>query len=101
MPYFIALALLLGASLLRDPVNAKWLEFVFYKATFVYNWFGETQLATHVKDMPLQGTGNHFWSVNAEEQFYLVAPILLVLAAVRGGRSLVLLDCHRPVRLVV
>ncbi|MDO6712200.1 hypothetical protein Q4567_15805 [Aliiglaciecola sp. 2_MG-2023] len=29
--------------------------------------------------MPLNGIGNHFWSVNAEEQFYLLAPLLLVL----------------------
>jgi peptidoglycan/LPS O-acetylase OafA/YrhL len=37
--------------------------------------------------MPLDGTGNHFWSVNAEEQFYLVAPLLLVIAAPKFGRS--------------
>jgi peptidoglycan/LPS O-acetylase OafA/YrhL len=40
--------------------------------------------------MPLRGTGNHFWSVNAEEQFYLLAPLLLVLAPARLGRSTVL-----------
>ena len=86
-PYYIALFLLVAASTLRDPVNAKWLEFVAYKLTFVYNLFGPPQLATHLADMPLQGTGNHFWSVNAEEQFYLLAPLLLVVAAPRLGRS--------------
>lgn len=30
--YYLALALLIGVSLLRDPVGAKWLEFVAYKA---------------------------------------------------------------------
>ena len=40
--------------------------------------------------MPLRGTGNHFWhTVNAEEQFYLLAPLLLVLAPERFGRSTV------------
>jgi peptidoglycan/LPS O-acetylase OafA/YrhL len=87
VPYYIALCLLLGASLLRDPVTSKWLEFVLYKATFVYNLFGTPQLATHVAQMPLQGTGNHFWSVNAEEQFYLLAPLLLVVAAPALGRT--------------
>ena len=72
---------LVAASLLREPATAKWLEIVFYKATFVYNLFGTRQLADHVKEMPLAGTGSHFWSVNAEEQFYLLAPLLLVVAA--------------------
>lgn len=89
VPYYLALALLVAASLLRDPVDAKWIEFIVYKLTFVYNWFGTPQLATHVQQMPLAGTGNHFWSVNAEEQFYLMAPLLLVLTVPRIGRSVV------------
>jgi peptidoglycan/LPS O-acetylase OafA/YrhL len=88
-PYFLALAFLVGASLWRDPVTAKWSEFVFYKATFVYNLFGLPQLAEHGQEMPLGGTGSHFWSVNAEEQFYLLAPLLLVLAPPRYGRSVI------------
>lgn len=84
-PYFLALGLVLAASLLREPVTAHWLEFVAYKATFVYNLFGATQLPDAAKAMPLWGTANHFWSVNAEEQFYLLAPLLLVLAP--WGRS--------------
>ena len=87
VPYYIALALLIAVSLLRDHIGVKWLEFVLYKATFVYNLLGTPQLATHAAEMPLGGTGNHFWSVNTEEQFYLVAPLLLVLAAPAIGRS--------------
>lgn len=86
-PYFLGLFFLVAVSLLRDHVTPKWLEFVFYKATFVYNIFGPRQLAQHVAEMPLGGTGNHFWSVNAEEQFYLLAPLLLVLLPKKLGRS--------------
>jgi peptidoglycan/LPS O-acetylase OafA/YrhL len=89
-PYFLALVLLVAASLMRDSVTVKWMEFVFYKVTFVFNLFGLPRLAEHVQEMPLGGTGSHFWSVNAEEQFYLLSPLLLVLAPPRFGRSVVL-----------
>ncbi len=85
VPYYVALVLLLTASILKDPVDGKWLEFVIYKVTWVYNLFGSSQLKDCRGCMPLDGTGNHFWSVNAEEQFYLLAPLLLV-ALVRPGR---------------
>ena len=29
--------------------------------------------------MPLKGTGNHFWSISVEEQFYLAAPLVIIL----------------------
>jgi peptidoglycan/LPS O-acetylase OafA/YrhL len=89
IPYYIALVLLVIASLLRDPINGKWAEFVFYKLTFVFHLFGRDHAAEIVRQMPLQGTGSHFWSVNAEEQFYLVAPVLLVMTASKIGRSVI------------
>ena len=78
--------MLVLVALLRDTISAKWLEFVFFKATFVYNLFGPWQLAAFRDYMPLKGTGNHFWSVNAEEQFYLLAPLLLNRPGFCGGR---------------
>jgi peptidoglycan/LPS O-acetylase OafA/YrhL len=88
IPYALALALLVAASLMRQPVTPRYLEFVLYKLTFVYNLFGTTQLGSAFeREMPLFGTGNHFWSICAEEQFYLFAPLVL-LALPRGiGRS--------------
>jgi peptidoglycan/LPS O-acetylase OafA/YrhL len=80
IPYAIAIALLaivteIKQGLFSDP---KFSEFFFYKATFVYNWFGPPQLATMIHHMPLDGTGNHFWSICVEEQFYLIAPFIII-----------------------
>lgn len=88
IPYYFALILLLLASILKDKIGPKWIEFVFYKITFVYNLFGTSQLAQFKTLMPLQGTGNHFWSVNTEEQFYLLVPLLLVLSSPKIGRNI-------------
>lgn len=83
IPYYIGVFLLAAASLLKESVTPAWIEFFFYKATFVYNFFGPPQLAQRMTEMPLTGTGNHFWSVNAEEQFYLLAPVVLTLTVKR------------------
>jgi peptidoglycan/LPS O-acetylase OafA/YrhL len=84
IPYYIAFIFVVAASVLKDPVDAKWIEFVIYKFTWVYNLFGPPQLLLSSDAMPLDGTANHFWSVNAEEQFYLLAPVLLVILGVIG-----------------
>jgi len=76
IPYYIGIFLLMAASLLKDQVTQKWIEIFSYDLTFVYNLFGPPQLAEFKDAMPLQGTGNHFWSICAEEQFYLVAPLI-------------------------
>jgi peptidoglycan/LPS O-acetylase OafA/YrhL len=86
-PYFVGLLLLVLASMLRDPLNWRTVEFITYKATFTYNLFGPPQLASSVAQMPLKGTGNHFWSVDAEEQFYLIAPLILVFLPPKLGQS--------------
>ena len=86
-PYYLAAALLLTLSVLREPVTPKWIEIVIYKLTFVFNLFGVPQLIQFHDAMPEKGTLSHFWSVNVEEQFYLLSPALLVLLARRGGRS--------------
>jgi peptidoglycan/LPS O-acetylase OafA/YrhL len=110
IPYYIALIFILAASLLKDPINLKWFEFVTYKLTWVYNIFGPPQLKAFVNCMPLDGTGNHFWSVNAEEQFYLLAPLVLVAFANYGRQiktwiliiiSLWLMDIYASISLGV
>jgi peptidoglycan/LPS O-acetylase OafA/YrhL len=82
IPYGIAILLLFAATALKQSLaDAKIWEFFFYDITFVYNWFGPPQLATSVLRMPLNGTGNHFWSICVEEQFYLLAPFLLLFVS--------------------
>jgi len=94
IPYAVAIFLLLTASVLievgirHDYLTSKWFEMAFYDVTFVYNWFGPPQLENFGQLMPLQGTGNHFWSICAEEQFYLIAPILLVSLASKRSIAL-------------
>lgn len=79
IPYLCAVILLYAVSTLKDPVNARWLEFLFYDLTFTHNWFSLLPVdMVALAEMPLKGTGNHFWSISVEEQFYLVAPILIL-----------------------
>lgn len=84
IPYFVAIALLMLASILSELITAKWVEIFFYDVTFTYNFFGVPQLAQFKNAMPSQGTGNLFWSICAEEQFYLFAPFLITIPALIG-----------------
>lgn len=87
MPYFFAVAALYVLSAMRDPITARWFEFLFYDATFTHNWFSlRPDAATALSQMPLKGTGNGFWSISVEEQFYLVAP-LIIFAGRKLGHS--------------
>ena len=89
IPYFVAIGLLMLASLLKDRITPKWIEIFFYDLTFVYNFFGPSQLAQFHDAMPLNGTGSHFWSICAEEQFYLLAPLLIVVMPTLIGKNVI------------
>jgi peptidoglycan/LPS O-acetylase OafA/YrhL len=86
IPYYIAAALIVGLSLVRDDTGLVWRQLVTFKLTMVYNLFSGIEVLAGFPNAPLKGTGHHLWSVNAEEQFYLGAPLLLVVL-VRWGRS--------------
>jgi peptidoglycan/LPS O-acetylase OafA/YrhL len=59
------------------PLDAKFLELTTYMVTFTFNLFGFEQLAIK-QGMPLAGFGTHYWSIGVEEQFYLIAPFVLL-----------------------
>jgi peptidoglycan/LPS O-acetylase OafA/YrhL len=86
IPYYIALAILLTLSLARGDFSVEWAKIVALKLAMVYNLFSGFEVMAGFPHAPLLGTGHHLWSVNAEEQFYLGAPLLLVVAH-RWGRS--------------
>lgn len=80
IPYFVTVAVLYGASLVHEAHHSpRWAEFLVYDLTFTHNWFSLRPDATlALAQMPLDGTGNHFWSLAAEEQFYLFAPLIML-----------------------
>lgn len=82
IPYMGAVALLYVVAFGKEGIAPLYFKTLTYDLTFTHNWFIE-KTPDVIQAMPLQGTGSHFWSIAVEEQFYLLAPLLLVLSPIR------------------
>jgi peptidoglycan/LPS O-acetylase OafA/YrhL len=79
IPYAVALGLLLLVTVAKQSLkDAKLWETFFFMGTFCSNLFGPSA-ALYAARMPAWGAGGHFWSICVEEQFYLVAPLAMLL----------------------
>jgi peptidoglycan/LPS O-acetylase OafA/YrhL len=76
IPYLLAIILIYGLAAVRDGIDHYWLKYLFYDLTFTHHTW--TVFPQALKELPLEGTGNHFWSISVEEQFYLAAPLILI-----------------------
>lgn len=85
IPYVAAILALYGFAAVYEGISPFWFKYLFFDATFTHQIFTHFPQAAH--DMPLAGSGNQFWSISVEEQFYLIAPAIMLLPF---GRKLIL-----------
>lgn len=78
LPYLVAVGAVYGLAVLRDGITPYFFRFLTFDLTFTHNWF-IPKVPEVIGIMPLEGTGTHFWSISVEEQFYLAAPLLIVI----------------------
>jgi peptidoglycan/LPS O-acetylase OafA/YrhL len=80
IPYLASLILLYGLSAVLEHFTLRRAEIMFYDITFTHDPFASMpNWATAQLFMPFEGGGVWYWSLSIEEQFYLIAPILVLM----------------------
>jgi peptidoglycan/LPS O-acetylase OafA/YrhL len=88
VPYAVSLAFLYSFALVYDRASPRglWPELFLHDITFTRNWFPHIpSLAWGIAHAPLSGSGGVVWSLAFEEQFYLLAPLIILFLGF--GRS--------------
>ncbi len=78
LPYLATVFLLYAIAAVFGRLGNIWHQVLFYDLTFTHYWFIPA-LPEVWNQMPLTGTGGHLWSISVEEQFYVLAPMVLLL----------------------
>jgi len=84
IPYALAVLLIYGLAAAREGIDFFWMKYLILDVTFthqLYTFFPQAHF-----ELPLEGSGNQFWSISVEEQFYLLAPLTILFLPL--GRSI-------------
>lgn len=77
VPFFAAVGLSYLVAYTKEGYSPYFWESLGYDLTFTHNFFIQ-KTPEVIAALPLNGTGSHFWSIAVEEQFYLMAPMLII-----------------------
>ena len=84
IPYAVAIILLYSVAALKEGIDFFWFKYLFLDVTFTHQLYTFFPVATF--ELPLDGSGNQFWSIAVEEQFYLIAPLIMLILP--SGKSI-------------
>jgi peptidoglycan/LPS O-acetylase OafA/YrhL len=84
IPYAVAILMIYGLAAVKEGVDFFWFKYLLLDVTFTHQLY--TFFPAALFEMPMDGSGNQFWSIAVEEQFYLFAPVMMLF--VPKGRTL-------------
>ena len=73
-----------------EPARQDGLASLFYVTNWSQIWHGQSYFTATLADSPLR----HMWSLAVEEQFYLVWPLVVMVAVGRGGTKAVFVTAY-------
>jgi len=80
LPFFAAITILYSVAYMKEGAAPYFWQSLAYDLTFTHNFF-IPKTPEVIAALPMSGTGAHFWSIAVEEQFYLMAPIVILFVS--------------------